>query len=142
MSLQQLKLKEQQLKAYERGLEGKAEILTQLFIQRIKSSALCEVSLGNLELWLKQAEAIERSPKHLIKIERILAQARKETVENKDALPTVEISVRDYGAMLRDQQEFNELAFRLIGERQKQEGDSTSNGSPDFLTSFWNGSGL
>lgn len=127
--------------AYERGLEGKAEILTQLFIQRIKNSALCEVSLGNLELWLKQAKAIERSPKHLIKIERLIAKAREETAGNKDALPTVEIPVRDYGAMLRDQQEFNELAFRLIGERQQQD-DLTSNDSPDFLTSFWNGSGL
>lgn len=127
---------------YERGLEGKAEILTQLFIQRIKNSALCEVSLGNLELWLKQAEAIKRSPKHLIKIERLITKAREETAEQKSALPTVEISVRDYGAMLRDQQDFNELAFRLIRERQQQEDGSTSNDSPDFLTSFWNGSGL
>lgn len=127
--------------AYERGLEGKAEILTQLFIQRIKNAALSEVSLGNLELWRRQAEAIERSPKHLIKIERLIAKAREDTAENKDALPTVEISARDYGAMLRDQQEFNELAFRLIGECQKEDG-STSNDSPDFLTSFWNGSGL
>lgn len=127
--------------AYERGLESKAEILTQLFIQRIKTSALCEVSLGNLELWLKQAEAIKRSPKHLIKIERLIAKAREETAEQKSALPTVEIPVRDYGAMLRDQQEFNELAFRLIRERQQQASDSTSNDSPDFLTSFWNGSG-
>lgn len=128
--------------AYEHSLEVKAEILTQLFIQRIKNSALCEVSLGNLELWLKQAEAIKRSPKHLSKIERLIAKAREETAGHKDVLSTVEISVRDYGAMLRDQQDFNELAFRLIGERQQQESDSTSNDSPDFLTSFWNGSGL
>lgn len=99
------------------------------------------MSLGNLELWHKQAVAIERSPKHLSKIERILAIARKEAAENRSALATVEISVRDYGAMLRDQQDFNELAFRLIGKRQQQESDSTSNDSPDFLTSFWNGSG-
>ena len=99
------------------------------------------MSLGNLELWLKQAEAIERSPKHLNKIERSIAKAREGTAGNNDALPTVEIPVRDYEVMLRDQQEFNELAFRLIGERQQQESGSTSNNSPDFLTSFWNGSG-
>lgn len=96
------------------------------------------MSLGNLELWRRQAEAIERSPKHLSKIDRILALAREKTAGNKDALLTVEIPVRDYGVLLRDRQEFNELAFRLIGERQKQEDDSTSDGSPDFLTSFWN----
>ena len=100
------------------------------------------MSLGNLELWRRQAEAIERSQKHLSKIDRILALAREKTAGNKDALLTVEIPVRDYGAMLRDQEDFNSLAFRLVEERQKQEGDSTSNGSPDFLTSsFWNGSG-
>lgn len=130
--------KEQQLEADKRSLETKAEVLAQLFLQRMQRNERAEVTVGDLELWHRQAEAMERSPTHLRKINQILAVARKKVAENKSALPTVEIPVRDYGAMIRDRSEFNELAFRLIVER--KENSASSNGSPDFLTSFWNSS--
>ena len=130
--------KEQQLEADKRSLETKAEVLAQLFLQRTQRNENAEVTLGDLELWHRQAKAIERSPTHLRKIDQILTVAKERVAENKSALPTVDIPVRDYGAMLRDRSEFNELAFRLMVER--KENSSSSNGSPDFLTSFWNSS--
>ncbi len=135
--MQQLQHKEQQLEADRRTLEVKAEVLAQLFLQRVQRNESAEVTVGNLEIWQKQAKALKRSSSHLRKIDQILALARDKLAGNKSALPTVEIPVRDYGAMLRDRYDFNELAFRLIVERQ-QEDSSTNNGSPDFLTSFWN----
>ena len=131
--------KEQQVEADKRSLETKAEVLAQLFLQRMQRNERAEVTLGDLELWHRQAKAIERSSTHLRKIDQILAVARERVAEDKSALPTVDIPVRDYGAMLRDRSEFNELAFRLIVER-KEDGAS-SNGSPDdFLTPFWHSS--
>lgn len=134
--MQQLQHKEQQLETDRRSLEVKAEVLAQLFLQRIQRNERAEVTLSDLELWHRQAKAIERSPTHLRKIDQILAVARERIVENKSALPIVEIPVRDYGAMIRDRSEFTELAFRLIVER--KENSASSNSSPDFLTSFWN----
>ena len=119
------------------SLETKAEVLAQLFLQRIQRNERAEVTLGDLELWHRQAKAIERSSTHLRKIDQILAVARERVAENKSALPTVDIPVRDYGAMIRDRSEFNELAFRLMVERKE---NSSTNSAPDFLTSFWNSS--
>lgn len=127
--------KERQVEAGTRSLETKAEVLAQLFLQRMQRNERAEVTVGDLELWHRQAKAIERSPSHLRKIDQILAVARERIAENKSALPTVDIPVRDYGAMIRDRFEFNELAFRLIVER--KENNTSSNGSPDFLTPFW-----
>ncbi len=133
-----MQYKEQQLEADKRSLETKAEVLAQLFLQRIQRNERAEVTVGDLELWHRQAKAIDRSPTHLRKIDQILAVARERVAENKSALPTVEIPVRDYGAMIRDRFEFNELAFRLIVERKD---NSSTNSAPDnFLTSFWNSS--
>ena len=136
--MQQLQHKEQQLEANKRSLETKAEVLAQLFLQRMQRNERAEVTLGDLELWHRQAKAIERSSTHLRKIDQILAVARERVAEDKSALPTVDIPVRDYGAMIRDRFEFNELAFRLIVERKD---NSSTNSAPDnFLTSFWNSS--
>ncbi len=66
-----------------------------MFIHWIKTSDSVQVSLGSLELWQRQAEAIERSPNHLRKINHILAQARERAAKHKGALLTVEIPVRD-----------------------------------------------
>ena len=130
--------KEQQVEADKRSLETKAEVLAQLFLQRMQRNERAEVTVGDLELWHRQAKAIERSPTHLRKIDQILAVARERVAEDKSALPTVDIPVRDYGAMIRDRFEFNELAFRLIVERKD---NSSTNSAPDnFLTSFWNSS--
>ena len=130
--------KEQQVEADKRSLETKAEVLAQLFLQRIQRNERAEVTVGDLELWHRQAKAIERSSTHLRKIDQILAVARERVAEDKSALPTVDIPVRDYGAMIRDRFEFNELAFRLIVERKD---NSSTNSAPDnFLTSFWNSS--
>lgn len=136
--LQQLQHKEQQLETDRRSLEVKAEVLAQLFLQRLQRTKNAEVTVGDLELWQRQAKALKRSSSHLRKIDQILALARDKLAGNKSALPTVEIPVRDYGAMIRDRYEFNEFAFRLIVERQQQKDSSTNSGSPDFLTSFWN----
>ena len=129
--LQQLQHKEQQVEAEKRSLETKAEVLAQLFLQRIQRNERAEVTVGDLELWHRQAKAIERSPSHLRKIDQILAVAREKVAENKSALPTVDIPVRDYGAMMRDRSDFNELAFKLMAERQD---NSSTNNAPDFLT--------
>ena len=109
-----MQYKEQQLEADKRSLETKAEVLAQLFLQRMQRNERAEVTVGDLELWHRQAKALERSPTHLRKIDQILAVARERVAENKSALPTVDIPVRDYGAMIRDRSEFNELAFRLM----------------------------
>ena len=135
--MQQLQHKEQQLEADKRSLETKTEVLAQLFLQRMQSNERAEVTLGDLELWHRQAKAIERSPTHLRKIDQIVAVAKERVAEDKSALPTVDIPVRDYGAMIRDRSEFNELAFRLMVERKE---NSSTNSAPDFLTSFWNSS--
>ena len=132
--MQQLQHKEQQLEAGTRSLETKAEVLAQLFLQRTQRNERAEVTLGDLELWHRQAKALERSPSHLRKIDQILTVARERVAENKSALPTVDIPVRDYGAMIRDRSDFNELAFKLMVERN---GNSSTNNAPDFLTPFW-----
>lgn len=130
--MQQLQHKEQQLEAGTRSLETKAEVLAQLFLQRMQRNERVEVTVGDLELWQRQAKAMERSPTHLRKIDQILAVARERVAENKSALPTVDIPVRDYGAMMRDRSEFNELAFKLMAERNNN--SSTNNTPDDFLT--------
>ena len=129
--------KEQQVEADKRSLETKAEVLAQLFLQRMQRNERAEVTLGDLELWHRQAKAIERSPTHLRKIDQILAVAKERVAENKSAIPTVEIPVRDYGAMIRDRSEFNELAFRLIVERKD---NSSTNNTPDGFLTPWHSS--
>lgn len=79
----------------ERSLEVKAEVLAQLFIHWIKTSDSVQMSLGSLELWRGQAEAIERAPAHVCKIDQIFIQARERAAKHKGALLTVEIPVRD-----------------------------------------------
>ena len=135
--MQQLQHKEQQLEADKRSLETKAEVLAQLFLQRMQRNERAEVTVGDLELWHRQAKAIERSPTHLRKIDQILAVAKERVAENKSAIPTVEIPVRDYGAMIRDRSEFNELAFRLIVERKD---NSSTNNTPDGFLTPWHSS--
>ena len=135
--MQQLQHKEQQLEADKRSLETKAEVLAQLFLQRIQRNERAEVTVGDLELWHRQAKAIERSSTHLRKIDQILAVARERVAEDKSALPTVDIPVRDYGAMIRDRFEFNELAFRLIVERKD---NSSTNNTPDGFLTPWHSS--
>ena len=129
--------KEQQVEADKRSLETKAEVLAQLFLQRMQRNERAEVTVGDLELWHRQAKAIERSPTHLRKIDQILAVAKERVAENKSAIPTVEIPVRDYGAMIRDRSEFNELAFRLIVERKD---NSSTNNTPDGFLTPWHSS--
>ena len=111
--------KEQQLEADKRSLETKAEVLAQLFLQRIQRNERAEVTLGDLELWHRQAKALERSPSHLRKIDQILAVARERVAENKSALPTVDIPVRDYGAMIRDRYFVDVCSFKFIYEFNK-----------------------
>jgi len=80
------------------------------------------VTLGELELWRKQAEAIERSSNHLATIDGIIESVKKTMKEENDLLPTCEVDLVVYNTMERDQLKFNQLAFGLIAEHnQKQQ---------------------
>jgi hypothetical protein len=113
----------ERLQQKERFLELQKEVLAQLYRQWIRDNERVKTTLGNLELWRKQARALDRSSKHLAKIDRLIASAREELKQTSASLPTVEIPLYDYKALLRDQSDFNSLAFRLIEEHRKPKDD-------------------
>ncbi|NJO93162.1 MAG: hypothetical protein HC820_00160 [Hydrococcus sp. RM1_1_31] len=128
----------------ERFLELQKEVLAQLYRQWIRDNERVKITFGNLELWRKQATAIGRSTKHLTKIERLIVEAKEELKQTGASLPTVHIPLFDYKVLLRDQSDFNELAFRLIEEHRQQSNDSSVNGngsSTGGFLNFWNGNG-
>ncbi len=121
-ALSQLKLKEEKLQAKERDLKVNADVLAQLYRQWITNGNQVKVTLGELELWRQQAEAIERSHNHLATIDRIIESVKKTMKKDNDFLPTCEVDLVVHKTMLRDQLKFNQLAFGLIAEHnQKQQ---------------------
>ena len=122
-TLSQLELREEKLRAQERDLKVNADVLAQLYRQWLINADLVKVSLGELELWREQAEAIERSSTHLQTIDEIILSLKRGMEEEHDLLPTCEVDLVVYQTMMRDQTKFNQLAFALIAEhnqRQKQ----------------------
>ena len=116
-------------------------MLAQLSRQWIQKGDRVLVTFGTLEQWRQQAEAIGRSQTHLESIELIIQLARDEIERSGSALPSCEIDLEAYRAMRRDQTKFNELAFRLIREKQQQS-DSSNNGDGSLFSGFldfWNG---
>jgi hypothetical protein len=119
-------------------------VLAQLYRQWLRDNERVKTTLGTLELWRKQATAIGRSTKHLAKIERLIVEAKEELKQTGASLPTVHIPLFDYKVLLRDQSDFNELAFRLIDEHRKQSEDGSVSGNANFtggFLNFWNGNG-
>ena len=120
--MSQLKLKEEKLEAEERDLKFNADVMAQLYRQWIINGNQVKVTLGELELWRRQAEAIERSSNHLATIDGIIESVKKKMTEENDLLPTCEVDLVVYKTMERDQLKFNQLAFGLIAEHnQKQQ---------------------
>lgn len=111
-------------------------MLAQLYRQWIRDNERVKITFGNLELWRKQATAIGRSTKHLTKIERLIVEAKEELKQTGASLPTVHIPLFDYKVLLRDQSDFNELAFRLIEEHRQQSNDSSVNGNGSSTGGF------
>ena len=99
-----------------------SEVLSQLYRQWIINGNRVKVTLGELELWRRQAEAIERSSNHLATIDGIIESVKNTMTEENALLPTCEVDLLVHKTMLRDQLKFNQLAFGLIAEHnQKQQ---------------------
>jgi hypothetical protein len=79
------------------------------------NSLTTQMSVSELQLWRRQAQAIGRSSKHLQSIERLLQLVQK----NQDQF--LEISGRTYQVRLQDLEEFNEQAFVLFRRQQQQQ---------------------
>ena len=111
LSLQKkLEHKEKLLDFRQQELEDFAASLGNL-LQKSSIDGKVEVLPSQVFLWRRQAGALNRSQEHLKKIDRLVDIAR-------DVYSTkVSLSIRDCGAMLMDQKEFVELAFKLIDDR-------------------------
>ncbi len=119
--MSQLKLKEEKLQAKERDLKINADVLAQLYRQWISNGNQVKVTLGELELWRQQAEAIERSSNHLATIDGIIQSELQGMKEENNLLPTCEVDLVVYKTMLRDQTKFHQLAFGLIAEHNQKQ---------------------
>ena len=118
-ALSQLRLKEEQLQAKERDLKLNSEVVSQLYRQWILRSDKVKVTLGELQLWRRQAEAISRSSTHLETIEGIIKSVEQTAKEENDLLPTCEVDFKVFQYLVRDREKFHDLAFSSIN-RQKQ----------------------
>lgn len=88
---------------------------TQPFLELDKATfSYCDrtpqIPESELHLWKRQAQAIGRSKTHLQAIERLLQLAQQKQSELLD------ISHKTYQVRQLDLQEFNEQAFRLMGQ--------------------------
>ena len=112
------------LLALQKGLEEQEKLLTikqsqlEIFaaslsdlLRRRSRHGEIEVLVEQVYLWRKQAGALNRSSRHLEKIDQLVAQAKNGTPAQ------ISLSIRDCGAMLVDRQEFIDLAFRLIEQQ-------------------------
>ena len=117
--MSQLRQSEQKLLDQERDLQLNTEVVNQLYRQWILRGDKVKVTLGDLQLWRRQAEAIERSQKHLKTIDGIIQSVEKTGQDEQNLLPTCEVDYVVYEYLLRDRKEFNDLAFALINQ-QKQ----------------------
>ncbi|MDJ0633710.1 MAG: hypothetical protein QNJ34_11035 [Xenococcaceae cyanobacterium MO_188.B29] len=116
-ALSQLKLKEQEINQKEYDLKVNADVLSRLYRQWIINGNQVRITLGELELWRRQAKAIERSPSHLATIDGIIESIQKTVTEENNLLPTCEIDLVVFEHLLHDRKEFNELAFSLISQQ-------------------------
>ena len=96
-------------------------MLAQLYRQWIINGNQVKVTLGELELWREQAEAIERSSTHLATIDGIIQSVKQGMKQENDLLPTCEVDLVVYKTMLRDQTKFHQLAFGLIAEHNQKQ---------------------
>ncbi len=96
-------------------------MLAQLYRQWISNGNQVKVTLGELELWREQAEAIERSSTHLATIDGIIQSVKQGMKQENDLLPTCEVDLVVYKTMLRDQTKFHQLAFALIAEHNQKQ---------------------
>ncbi len=96
-------------------------MLAQLYRQWIINGNQVKVTLGELELWREQAEAIERTPNHLATIDGIIQSVKQGMEEENNLLPTCEVNLVVYKTMLRDQTKFHQLAFGLIAEHNQKQ---------------------
>lgn len=71
------------------------------------------LSIVELQLWKRQAQAISRSPKHVQKIELLLTSAVTA------ALDFLQVSRRDLLVRRRDQDEFIQQALELMEKRRQ-----------------------
>ena len=101
-ALQQLHQREQLLEARERIFELKTASISPNDNQRV------EISVRELQLWMRQAKAIGRSPEHLRSIALVLQTAEKKKRESG------KISERAFQTRCRDLDEFNRQAFQLM----------------------------
>ncbi|MGK7938138.1 MAG: hypothetical protein AB4206_20425 [Xenococcaceae cyanobacterium] len=92
-------------------------MLSQLYRQWLINGNQVKVTLGELELWRQQAEAIERSSNHLATIDGIIESVKKTMTEENDFLPTCEVDLVVFEHLLNDRKEFNDLAFSLISQQ-------------------------
>ena len=96
-------------------------MLAQLYRQWISNGNQVKVTLGELELWRQQAEAIERSNTHLATIDGIIQSVKQGMKEENDLLPTCDVDLVVYKTMERDQTKFHQLAFALIAEHNQKQ---------------------
>ena len=116
-ALSQLRLKSEKLEAKERDLRINSEVVAQLYRQWILKGDKVKVTLGELQLWRKQAEAISRSSTHLETIDGVINSVAEVAREESDLLPTCEVDFKVYQYLVRDREKFNELAFSLIKQQ-------------------------
>ena len=112
-----MSLKEKALLDKERSLKIETDVVAQLYRQWIINGNRVQVTLGELKLWKRQAEAIKRSPAHLDTIDSIIQEIEAGMTENNIVLPTCEVDLVVYRTLLRDRTKFNQLAFSLISEQ-------------------------
>ena len=95
-------------------------MVNQLYRQWILKGDRVKVTLGELQLWRRQASAIARSSSHLETIEGIIKSVEQRAKEESDLLPTVEVEFKVYQYLVRDREKFYDLAFSALDDCQKQ----------------------
>ncbi len=105
----QVHQKEAEFQDKEERINKTIAFLSPVYREKTKDGKI-EVFVERIFLWRRQALAISRSENHLKTIDKILARAKN------SILPAIEISIRDYSAMLQDEREFLYVAFRCLAK--------------------------
>lgn len=100
-------MREQLLDEKERSLALRAELLERNGNGNGKAQTV-RISVRELQLWKRQAKAIGRTDEHLEKIGTILQVAKERKLD------FVRIPESNFAVRLFDQDEFNQLAFKLM----------------------------
>jgi hypothetical protein len=101
--------KEEVTRNLEKWQEQKERNAVQNFVssESENPSQFKEVKVSDLEAWRQEAQELNRSERHLDKIDRVISSST-EQVNKSNPNATVKISERDFKAMQRDRSEFKQ----------------------------------